>query len=354
VNVRDIEIAGRRIGDGAPAYVIAEAGSNHNRDLDTALRLVRVAAESGADAVKFQTFNAESMYARKSSKVEYLQKLGIDKSIFEIIAEIEMPTEWIPTLARAAADARIHFLSTPFDEHSANLLAPHMPAFKIASYELTHIPLIRHVAGFRKPVILSTGAASLEEISEAVETVRAERAPVALTQCTACYPAPEETINVRAIQTLKSRFAVPAGLSDHSLDPIIAPVAAVAAGANLIEKHFTLSRGMAGPDHSYAIEPDELKAMVAAIRRTEKTLGTGVKALQAVEHELVNFRRSVFTASPIKAGHRLKATDLVVLRRAGEPASDLAPRDLQSVIGMVAVRDLDAQQMLTWSDVRRP
>lgn len=346
-------IGERQIGDGHPAYVIAEAGSNHNRDFEMARRLIETAAASGADAVKFQTFNADSMYARDSAKVEYLQRLGIDKSIYQIIAEIEMPTEWIAPLAAIAREHHIHFLSTPFDEHSANLLAPHMPAFKVASYELTHIPLIRHVASFGKPVILSTGAASLDEIAEAVETVWKAGVPVALTQCTARYPAPEETINVRTIPMLKQRFNTPAGLSDHSRDPRIAPCAAVAVGANILEKHFTLSRRLPGPDHSFAIEPDELNEMVSAVRRTEATLGDGIKQLQDVERELVNFRRSVYTATAVRAGHTLTRGDLVVLRRSGAAATDLHPKDLDNLIGLTAARNIAPQELLAWRDVRR-
>jgi N-acetylneuraminate synthase len=332
--------------------VIAEAGSNHNGSLDQARRLVAIAAEAGADAVKFQTFRAEAIYAKSTQGVEYLKRLGIDKSIYDIIAEMEMPPEWIPELARASAEAGIAFLSTPFDEHSADLLAPHVPAFKMASYELTHLPLIRHVAAIGKPMILSTGAAVVDEIDEAVAVVREMGVPFALMQCTARYPASPASMNLRTIPWLKARYAVPAGLSDHSLHAWHAPVAAVSLGANLIEKHFTISRDMPGPDHSFAIEPAELTALVQAVRGVEPMLGDGVKTLHPDEYELVNFRRSVFVTRNIRAGETVTSDAVAVLRRSGAEPSDMPPKDIARVIGRKAARDLEANTVLSWSDVK--
>jgi N-acetylneuraminate synthase len=347
-----MRIGQRTISDATPTYVIAEAGSNHNRDLDMAFRLIDAGAAAGADAVKFQTFRAETLYARSSSSVEYLSRLGITKPIFDIIAECEMPVEWIPRLAERCAARGVDFMSTPFDEKACELLAPYVPAFKIASYELTHLPLIRYATSFGKPMILSTGAATMEEIDEGVACAReGAAAGLALTQCTARYPAEPDRINVLAIPALKARFGVPVGLSDHSRDPLAAPAAAVAVGGRLIEKHFTLDRTLPGPDHSFAIEPDELAAMVKIIRGVEAVLGDGIKRPLDVEAELVNFRRSIYTIRPVAAGDVITRDAVAILRRSGEPATDLRPGDVDAIVGRRAARDLPAQQLLSWQDV---
>jgi N,N'-diacetyllegionaminate synthase len=351
VNVNRVQIGNRSVGDGKPCYIIAEAGSNHNGSLALAEELVAVAAEAGADAVKFQTFTADAMYARESASVDYLSRLGITKPIYEIIADIEMPRDWIPRLADCCSRHGIAFLSTPFDNGAADLLAPYVPAFKIASYELTHIPLIRYVSTIGKPMILSTGAATIPEIEEAVKEVRAvSTAGVILTQCTARYPAEPESINLRVLPALAERFAVPVGLSDHSRHHLWAPLAAVAAGASVLEKHFTLSRRLPGPDHSFAIEPGELTEMIAGVREVERVLGTSDKQVQEVEQELVNFRRGIFSARPLRKGEEITLDAMIILRRSGQPATDVSPADLDRLVGRRAARDLPAQALLSMAD----
>jgi N-acetylneuraminate synthase len=347
----NVTIGGRRIGQGCPVYVIAEAGSNHNGSLDQARRLIEVAREAGADAVKFQTFRAERMYARRSAPVDYLRRLGVEKTVFDIIKDMEMPFEWLPVLADHCGTLGVDFLTTPFDEACAGIAAPFVPAFKVASYELTHTPLLRHLTSYGKPIIVSTGAASVDEIRTAVAVCRDGGAPVCLTQCTARYPADLDTINVRTIPTLMREFDVPVGLSDHSSHPMYAPCAAVALGASIVEKHFTLSRRLPGPDHAFALEPDELTEMVRAIRETERVLGTDRKALQACEGELVNYRRSIFTAKAVRKGDPLTPEDLLVLRRSGTPATDVSPQDWDEVLGRKAARHLEAESVLSWSDL---
>jgi N,N'-diacetyllegionaminate synthase len=350
--VNPVLIGGRAVGTGHPCYVIAEAGSNHNGSLELAEQLIAVAAECGADAVKFQTFSADAMYARESASVEYLSRLGITRPIYDIIADIEMPREWIPHLAACCARHRLDFLSTPFDNEAADLLAPHVPAFKIASYELTHLPLIEYVAALGRPMVLSTGAATMQDIEAAIAAVRrVSTVGVVLTQCTARYPAEPESINVRVIPALAERFGVPVGLSDHSRHPLWAPLATVAVGGCVVEKHFTLSRRLPGPDHSFAVEPSELKQMVDGIREVERVLGIAVKQVQPVEQELVNFRRSIYSARELRAGDTIRAADLVILRRSGQPPSDLAPADINTVVGRRAARDIPAQTLLWQRDL---
>jgi sialic acid synthase SpsE len=347
-----VTIAGRGVGEGHPCFIIAEAGSNHNGRLRTALRLIDVAAEAGADAVKFQTFRADTLYPKRSAPVAYLRRLGVTEPIHEIVRRMEMPLAWIPKLAAHCRRRRILFLSTPFDERCADLLEPHVPAFKVASYELTHLPLLRHLAGKGKPMIVSTGAGSMEEVRRAVRAVRAAGNPgLCLMQCTARYPSPPETLNLRTIPAMRRRFGVPVGLSDHSTDPVVGPVAAVALGASLLEKHYTLSRGLPGPDHSFAVEPAELAELVRAVRAAEAALGSGRKELQPAERELADYRRSIYTRRPVARGERFSTDALIVLRRPGRPDPGLAPADWERVLRRRAARALPEGHLLAPGDL---
>lgn len=341
-----VQIANRWVGDGHACFIIAEAGSNHGGRLDQAKRLIDVAADAGADAVKFQLFRADRLYPKTAGQSDYLK---LDRPIFDIIAEMEMPYEWLPELASYGSQRGIIFLCSVFDEESADRLDPYLPAYKIASYEMTHLPLVRHVAKKGKPMIVSTGTADLGEVAETMEALLGagnERA--ILMQCTASYPAPLGSLNVRAVATLKERFGVPAGLSDHSRDPLIGPLAAVAVGANVVEKHFTLSNLLSGPDHAFSLEPEELRLMVRKIRETEQALGTGLKVVDPVEEELRQFaRRAVFAVRDIRTGQRFSEENIAVLR-CGKLAAGLPPRYYDEVRGRTARRDLPA-----WSPVRR-
>jgi len=338
--MKTVNIGGRAVGEGQPCLVIAEAGSNHNGSLDQAKALIRIAADARADAVKFQTFRAGKLYARNAGKSDYLK---LDQSIVDVIAAMEMPYEWLPVLADEAKRNGLMFLSTPFDERSADELEPLVPAFKIASYEMTHLPLVRYIARKKKPLIVSTGTANLDEVRETVAAVRETgNDQLVLLQCTASYPSPLDALNLRAITTLRREFDVPAGLSDHSRDPFVGPVAAVALGACVIEKHFTFNNDMPGPDHKFAIEPDELRAMVAAIRECESALGTGEKKVAAVENELREFaRRTIFTARAVSRGEAFTTENTAVLR-AGKAGHGLPPSALDALIGKRARRDLPA------------
>lgn len=343
-----IRIGQRLVGDGEPCFIIAEAGSNHNRSLERAKRLIDVAADAEADAVKFQTFRAAKLYPKTAGTSDYL---NISKSIYDVIAEMELPYEWIPALADYCSEKDILFLSSVFDERSSDLLDPYLPAFKIASYEITHIPLIRYVAKKGKPVIISTGTANLEEVRETVEEFRQTgNDQIILMQSTASYPAPADSLNVRVVQTLKQTFSVPAGLSDHSRDPVVGPVAAVALGANLIEKHFTLSNELPGPDHRFALEPAELRLMIQKVREAEKALGNGEKAMHPIEAELRGFaRRSIFAVRQIAEGEVFSEENVAVLRCGKLPAG-LHPKYYPELLGRRATRALAAESAIQPGD----
>jgi sialic acid synthase SpsE len=347
--VKTLNIGGRKVGNGERCFVIAEAGSNHDGDFEQAKALIKIAADAGADAVKFQTFRADRLYARNAGRSDYLK---LDKPIFDIIAAMEMPYEWLPLLAEESRRHGLIFLSTPFDEQSADELEPHVSAFKIASYEMTHLPLVRYVARKGKPLIISTGTANLDEVRETVDAVKAEgNDQMVLLQCTASYPAPLDSLNLKAITTLRRELGVLSGLSDHSRDPLIAPLAAVSLGACVIEKHFTFSNELPGPDHKFAVEPSELRAMIARIRDCESALGTGEKKFDAVERELRQFaRRTIFTAKPIGAGEAFTRENLAILR-AGNIAHGLAPAAFDELLGKRARRDLDAGVPVNAADV---
>lgn len=343
-----LKIGNKIIGDGYPCFIIAEAGSNHNGKLSNAKKLIDIAARSGADAVKFQTFKAEKIYTQNAGKAGYLKN---KKSIYDIIKSMEMPLTWIPELAKYCKDKKIMFLSTPFDQESADVLDKYMPLYKIASYEMTDIPFIRYVAGKKKPIVMSTGTATIEEVQKSVQAVyKTGNRKLALMQCTACYPAPLESVNIRTIATLKKKFSVPVGLSDHSREFDVAPMAAVALGADCIEKHFTISNKLAGPDHKFALEPNELAMMVRKIRDVEKVLGDGIKKTENVEHELRQFaRRAVFAKKDIKRGSVFTADNIAVLRK-GLVKAEVLPEQYDEIIGRKSKRTIFKDQPIQKGD----
>lgn len=349
---RVFEIRGRAVGTGAPCYVVAEAGSNHNGSLPMARRLIDVAAAAGADAVKFQTFKARRLYPKSAGSSDYL---GDERSIYDIIAAMEMPEQWLPELSERAHEANMAFISSPFHEDAVELLDPYVDAFKIASYEMNHHPLLREVARRGKPVIMSTGAANLDEVRRSIEVVESEGCRnLVVLQCTASYPAPLEAVNVRAVVTLREELGVASGLSDHSSDPALAPMTAVALGADLIEKHYTLSKLLPGPDHAFAIDPDGLAELVSSVRKVEIVLGSGDKKVQEVEHELRSFaRRSIFAIAPIAEGQAFTRDNVDVLRN-GKLTAGLAPEWLERVLTATASRAIDSETALVESDLVLP
>lgn len=344
------DIGGRSVGPDEPTFVIAEAGSNHNGDLDTARELIDVAADAGADAVKFQTFRAQDLYVEESGEVEYLDD---NRSIYEIIESMEMPYKWIPELHDYCLKQGIQFISTPFDERSAAELAEYVPAWKVASYTSSHIPFLEHLASTNKPIIMSTGAHELDEVAESVSALHeAGVSDLVLLQCVAAYPTPISEINVSVVETLHEEFGVQTGLSDHTLDPVTAPSAAVALGASVIEKHFTLDNSMEGPDHEFALEPDELDRMVSAIRDTDAALGSGKKRVLEIERELhEKARRAIHAVKDIKAGEVLTEENLKILRPGGrEPGID--PKFYDEIVDATASRDIQKGNGIQWDDIK--
>ncbi len=345
-----VRLGHRLIGEGHPCFVIAEAGSNHNQKWSWAKRLIGIAANVGADAVKFQTFVPEKIYVRNAGFADYL---GNAKSIGQIFKDIKMPRHWIPRLAQHCAGKNILFLTSVFDERSADWVDPYVPAHKIASYECTHLPLIRHVARKGKPLILSTAMATLQEIAAALDVIASEgNRNVILMHCVAKYPAPLEATNLRAIDLMRKEFGVPVGLSDHSRDPLINPMALAARGGNILEKHFTLSNDLPGPDHRFAIEPDELGALVKAVRRTESTLGSARKGVLPMEKELYTFaRRHVHAIRDIQPGERFTPENVAVLR-SGKAKPGLEPSRFEWLLKRRAARSIRQDQGVLARDTR--
>jgi sialic acid synthase SpsE len=335
-----------RIGEDR-VFVIAEAGSNWRmgtpkRDLAMAETLIDIAVQAGADAVKFQTYRPETVYVPNAGTSAYLSEAGIEEDISEIFADLAMPYEMVPQLAERCRQQGILFMSTAFSPADFAAVDPWVEVHKNASYEISHLRLIELGANTGKPFIQSTGAATLDDIEWAVETFRDNGGgQLLLLQCTARYPAPLSAIDVRAIPRLAEQFGVLAGLSDHSRDPLAAPLAAVALGARVIEKHFTLSNGLPGPDHSFALEPGELRTMVAGIRRVEEVLGDGAKRIRPEEEELRAYaQRAVQAIRPIAAGELLREDHNIGIRRAGQQRKGVHPRFLAVMEARPSTRDV--------------
>lgn len=336
-----IEIGKKTIGKGYPTYIIAEIGSNHNRDIDIAKKLIEKAADAGVDAVKFQTYKAEKLYSKNAPK---FSKDSVKP--FDLIKAIELPREWHIALFKYATAKRLHFLSSPFDYEAVDELDKiGVPAFKVASFEITDLELLRYIAKKRKPIILSTGMASLGEIEEALEAIRSQgNNNIILLHCISLYPSPVDIVNLKAIDTLSKVFKIPIGFSDHTLG-IHVSIAAVAKGAKIIEKHFTLDRKMKGPDHSFAIEPAELKQMVNYIRDIEKAQGDGIKKVSNNEREMYEKgRRSIIAVQDILKGTKITKKMLIVKR----PGYGIEPKFVDIVIGREAKVDIKAEQWITW------
>lgn len=327
-----IDIEGRAIGDGRPCFVIAEAGVNHNGELARARELVSVAAHAGADAIKFQTFSAERLATATAPKASYqLARTERDETARQMLQHLELSADDHRALMDDCRDQGIVFLSSVFDEGSADMLDTlDVAAFKVPSGEITNLPFLAHLASKGKPLIVSTGMATLEEVDAALRTI-AERAtvPVVLLHCVSLYPSPASGTNLRAMATMRERFHVPVGYSDHTVGIEVA-LAAVALGACVIEKHFTTDRGLPGPDHAASLEPAELEAMVAGIRSVEAALGDGVKRPLAAEAETaVVARKSIVAAADIAAGEVI-ARGALALKR---PGTGLPPSRLEWAIG---------------------
>lgn len=328
-------------------FIIAEAGSNwkcgsYDEDLKQGIELIKIAAQAGADAIKFQTYRPESVYVKDAGKSQYLSKSGINEDVYQIFSKFSMPYEMIPELAKCCKRNNILFMSTPFSVIDVEQIDPYVQIHKIASYEINHIRLIESISSKQKPVIISTGATTLEEIDFVVDALRKDhKNDFALMQCTAKYPAPMESMNLSIIPELKNRYNVPVGLSDHSIEPIIAPLVAIGFGATIIEKHFTLNKKLSGLDHQFALEPDELRMMIKTIRIADKTKGSGKKEILDVEKELHKFAtRSLQATRDIKKGEILVAGKNFDALRPGNRVRGLNARFLDAVNGKKSKKDV--------------
>lgn len=350
--MRAFDIEGRGIGGGARAFVIAEAGVNHNGRLDLALQLVDAAADAGADAVKFQTFRAELLASPSAPKAAYQQVSQPSESQLDMLRRLELDDAGHRAVQARARTRGLCFLSTPFEETSVDYLdALGISAFKVPSGELTNHPFLAHLAAKGKPLLLSTGMATMAEVADAIEAITtAADVPLALLQCVSRYPADPSEVNLRAMLAMREAFDVPVGYSDHTLGAE-ACIGAVALGAAVVEKHFTLDRGLRGPDHRASMEPSELRALIDSIRIVESALGDGQKRPVAGEAEIAAVaRKSVVAVVDIRAGATI-ASGHVAIRR---PGTGVSPSDLTRVIGRRASRDIAAGAPVAWSDLDGP
>lgn len=326
-------------------YIIAEAGVNHNGQLDLALKLCDAAKEAGVDCVKFQTWQTEKIVTRKAEKATYQSENTNDaeESQFDMLKKLELSYKDFRLVQEHCNKIGIDFLSTPDEEYSLAFLMNelHLPLIKIGSGEVTNIPYLRQMASYHKPIILSTGMATLAQVAMAYDTLIAAGAPsVSLLHCTTNYPCPKNEVNLRAMQTMKEAFKCPVGYSDHTMGTEI-PIAAVAMGAEIIEKHFTLDRNMEGPDHKASLEPHELKYMVDCIRNIEVALGDGIKRPNPSEVEISKVvLKSIVAKVLINKGETLTANNMTI-KRAG---SGIPAAHWDMIVGTKALRDYDIDE----------
>ncbi len=345
----DIKINNRKIGPRQPVYIVAEMSANHNHDFNQAVDIIKAAKAAGADAIKLQTYTPDTLTINCDN--DYFKIKGTiwqGKTLYDLYDEAQTPWEWHPRLQKIASNLGLDFFSTPFDASAVDFLEEmDVPVYKIASFELIDLPLLKKIGATRKPVIMSTGMASLAEIDEAVCTLReAGTNKLILLKCVSAYPAPLADMNLRTIPHMTEAFDVPVGLSDHSMGTSVA-VAAVTLGACVVEKHFTLSRSIPGPDSIFSLEPNEFQDMVTAIRQTEKTIGkVSYKTTEQERHSRV-FRRSLFVVRDLAAGELFTPENVRSIR----PGYGLAPKYMEVVLGKKAVVDLQRGTPLSWKVV---
>ncbi|MEE9399519.1 MAG: N-acetylneuraminate synthase [Dehalococcoidales bacterium] len=345
-----VRIGDRLVGEGEPCLIIAEVGVNHNGDVTLARKLIDVAKDTGADAVKFQTFDAEALVTRNASKAGYQKETtGAEESQFDMLKRLELTEDDFIGLFDYAREQGLVFLSSAFDNGSVELLNRlGVIAFKVPSGEITNFPLLKYIARKKKPVILSTGMSTMSEVEEALEIFRNDGlTDIILLHCVTSYPAEVEEINLKAMTTLRNAFDLPVGLSDHTLG-ITVPIAAVAMGACIIEKHFTLDKSLPGPDQRASLEPQELKEMVKAIRDVEEALGDGVKRPTEEEEEnKLAARRSIVARMDIPEGTIITEEMLTVKR----PGTGLEPKYLEKIVGKVAREAIEQGESVALSKV---
>lgn len=330
-------------------FIIAEAGVNHNGDIDIAKQLVDKAYEAGADAIKFQTFKAENLVTKNAPKAEYQKSTTGDGNQFEMLKKLELSTKDHIVLKKYCEEKGVMFISTPFDFESVDLLEEiDVPLYKVGSGDLTNLPLLKYIASKNKPIILSTGMANLGEVEEAINTIyETGNNKLILLHCTSNYPTAYEDVNLRAMLTMQEAFKLPVGYSDHTIG-IEVPIAAVTLGAKVIEKHFTLDRNMKGPDHRASIEPDELKMMVRSIRNIETAMGDGIKRCNKSEENIRKVARK-----SIVAGRDISKDEVITINNISfkRPEFGLKPKYVDLVVGKKARRNIKVNEFITFNDV---
>jgi len=348
--IKPVKIGSSLVGEGQPVFIIAEAGVNHNGDIELARKLIDVAKEAGADAVKFQTFSADAIALKDAPKSSYhIETTGIEQSWYDLLKSQELTREEHKILSDYCKKRGIMFLSTPYDKDSADLLTElDIPAFKIASTDLNNIPFLRYVARKGLPIILSTGMSTLKEVRESVDAIKGEgNNNLILLHCTANYPARLKDINLRAMATLKNEFQVVVGYSDHSVGYFM-PIAAVVAGASVFEKHFTLDKSLPGPDHRSSLDPRELATLIKDIRTTEIIMGTWEKKPGESEYEnRGKLRKSIVSRVDIPRGTVI-TEDMLAIKR---PGTGLAPKYWEKVVGSQAKADIPQDKIIGWDDI---
>ncbi|WP_416176249.1 N-acetylneuraminate synthase [Clostridium sp.] len=331
-------------------FIIAEAGVNHNGDIDIAKKLVDVAVSSGADAIKFQTFKAENLVTKNAPKAEYQKNNTGNGNQYEMLKSLELSLEQHIILKNYCKKKGIMFISTPFDFESVDLLEKvDVPLYKISSGDLTNIPLLKYISKLKKPMIISTGMANLGEVEEAVRSVKeCGNNQIALLHCTSNYPTEYEDVNLNAMITLKNAFKLPVGYSDHTVGIEVA-IAAAAMGAKIIEKHFTLDKNMQGPDHKASLNPEELIKMISCIRNIEKAFGDGIKRCNKSEENVRRLaRKSIVASRKINSGEVLSYKDITFKR----PANGISPSFEDMIIGKKAIHDIDVDEFITFNNVK--
>ncbi|MDD5086534.1 MAG: N-acetylneuraminate synthase [Candidatus Nanoarchaeia archaeon] len=354
-----IKIDGKIIGENYPVFIIAEAGVNHNGDFKLAKKLIDAANEAGADAVKFQTFKSENVTSKYTSNSSYAERnIGKKETMLEMIKKLEISYDNFKKLKRYCDEKGIIFLSTPHSDDAIEFLEPLMPLYKIPSPDITNIPFLKAIAKKRKPIILSTGIATMKEVTEAVELIKKEgNNKIILMQCTTNYPCKLEDVNLRAMQTLRKKTGLLVGFSDHTIG-IEASMLAVKLGAVVIERHFTLNKALPGPDHKASLSPDELKKLVKAIsnkdykippEKEELILGSSYKKPTAAEKEIAKvIRKSIIAKVKIPKGAVITG-DMLIIKR---PGTGIPSKDIDKVIGKIALEDIKQDRMISWKKIK--
>jgi len=341
-----IKIGNKKIGNGYPSFIIAEAGVNHNGDIEFAKKLIDKAVDAGVDAIKFQTFKSEKLVTGYASMAKYQREnIGSEDSQFNMLKKLELSYEEFFLLKDYCDKKGIIFMSTPFDFESADFLnSIGVEAFKISSGDLTNIPLLDYISKYKKPIILSSGMATLGEIEDAIVSLKnTGMEEIAVLHCTSNYPAAIETINLKAMNTIKDAFKIIGGYSDHTVG-ITIPIAAAALGANIIEKHFTLDKTMEGPDHKASLNPEELKTMVISIREIETAMGNGIKMFSSSEIDTMAVaRKSIVASKNIRQGEIITLKDLDYKR----PGNGLSPKYYKTILGKKVKKDIKEDEQIT-------